>query len=169
MFQTRQEEQRSPSAMAPTGGGSKTERSSVSIVHVPPRRVVELWPHLQRAFRRAQGTALGDRMDEVEILARLCDGSKELLVAARGDELVGGVILEWVERPRGRCCIVVVSLFNSWRDVSEWSAQMSRHICEYAKRERGCYTVEANVRDGVVPLLERLGWRRKATAMEIRL
>ena len=44
---------------------------------------------------------------------------------------------------------------------------MNKYVVDYARRRRGCYTIEAFVRDGVIQALNRLGWRRKATVMEI--
>jgi hypothetical protein len=90
-------------------------------------------------------------------------------VAERGEDLMGGIILQFVERPRGRCCVVVASLFNEFpkRDFPDWAAPMNDHLIDYAKRVRECYAVEAYARDGVRPALERLGWRRKATVMEM--
>lgn len=129
--------------------------------------LLSVWPLLQRAFRRAQGAACGDRMDEVEILNSLCEGSRELLVAREGDELLGGIIIEFVKRPKGLGCIVVVSLFNALRDVPRWTPQMNTFLIGYAKGLRGCYVIEAFARDGAVEPLEQLGWRRKATLMEI--
>lgn len=131
---------------------------------MPPLAVMAVWPSLQRAFRKAQGVALGDRMDEVEILKALCEGSKDLLVAHDG-EVLGGVILEYVKRRRGKCCIVVVSLFN--RYPPDWAALMNKHIVDHADAAE-CYCIESNARGGVVSFLERMGWRRKATVMEIR-
>jgi hypothetical protein len=139
------------------------------IRHVPPHLVQLAWVQLQRSFRRAQGTALGDRMDELVILKALCEGEMELLTATRGEEIMGGIIIQFVDRPRGSCCKVVVSLFNTFhnRSFPDWSVPMNAHLIDYAKRERGCYTLEAYARDGVVPELVRLGWRRKATVMEM--
>jgi hypothetical protein len=135
---------------------------------VPQHQVLMVWPSLQRAFRKAQGAALGDRMDEVEILKALCEGSKDLLVAEDG-EVLGGVILEFFQRRKGKCCIVVASLFNTFphRAFPAWAAQMNRHVVEHAM-SCGCYCIEAHARDGVISELERLGWRRKATVMELR-
>ena len=157
-----------PLVTAPTGDGSRTEPSSVSILYVPPYDVMKVWPYLQRAFRKAQGSALGDRMDEMAILEGLCERSKVLLVALT-EVVVGGVILEFVRRPKGKACIVVVSLFNEFNGgFPSWAADLNDRVREYAFDVCGCYTIEANVRDGVVPALQQLGWRRKATVMETR-
>jgi hypothetical protein len=145
-------------------------RPTIVIENVDPRFVMAAWPQLQRAFRKAQGAGCGDRMDEVEIVRALCEGSWELITASRDEEILGGVLLEFVARPRGKCCIVACSLFNVFphRTFPEWAVQMNKHVIEYAI-QCGCYTIEANARDGVVAELKRLGWRRKATVMEVKL
>ena len=107
-----------------TGVASATEPSSVKIVEVPRNWVLPVWTLLQRSFRRAQRSALGDRMDEAGIVKGLTDGSKVLLVAV-DNEVLGGVVLEFMQRPKGKACIVVVSLFNEFhdRDFPQWSGQ----------------------------------------------
>lgn len=109
-------------------------------------------------------------MDEAGIVKGLTDGSKVLLVAV-DNEVLGGVVLEFMQRPKGKACIVVVSLFNEFhdRDFPQWSGAMNRHIADYAKDDCGCYCIEAHARDGVRLALARLGWRRKATVMEFKL
>ena len=136
---------------------------------MPPAYVMVVWPHLQRAFRKAQGVGCGDRMDEVEILRALCEGSMELIVAMRFKIPAGGVILEYADRPKGRCCFVVCSLFNDFSHrFPEGSSRMNDHLIDHAKRH-GCYVIESNARDGVIMDLRELGWRRKATVMEVKL
>jgi hypothetical protein len=129
-----------------------------------------VWPHLQRAFRKAQSAALGDRMDELEILRSLCEGSRELIVTKSDGGILGGVIIEFVARPKGKCCIVVCSLFNAFphRTFPDWAAPMNAHVIDHA-RMRNCYCIEAHARDGVIAELQRLGWQRKATVMEVEL
>jgi hypothetical protein len=128
------------------------------------------WPELQRAFRKAQGAASGDRLYEVAIVNALCEGSMELLAAVEDEKVVGGLILQFVRRPKGMCCIVVVSLFNTFHrgDIPHWVRLMNEHLIDYAMKTRGCYCIEAFARDAVVRGLEQMGWRRKATVMEIR-
>ena len=170
MYQMRAEDRYSPLVTALTGDVLATASSSPKIVRVPPHWVTPVWVLLQRSFRRAQRAALGDRMDELDIIRGLCEGSKELLVAM-DNEVLGGVVLEFVQRPKGKCCIVVVSLFNFFhdRDFPQWSRAMNKHIADYARDECGCYCIEAHARDGVIEALNRLGWRRKATVMEMKL
>ena len=152
MYPMRAAERYSPLATAPTGVASATAPSSVKIVEVPRNWILPVWTLLQKSFRRAQRSALGDRMDEVAIIKGLCEGSKVLLVAVE-NEVLGGVVLEFVQRPKGKACIVVVSLFNEFhdRDFPQWSGAMNRRLAEYAKDECGCYSIEAHARDGVGP------------------
>ena len=87
MYPMRAAERYSPLATAPTGVASATEPSSVKIVEVPRNWVLPVWTLLQRSFRRAQRSALGDRMDEAGIVKGLTDGSKVLLVAVDNEVL----------------------------------------------------------------------------------
>lgn len=168
MFPMRQEARSQPSLTAPTGDGSPTEPSSVSIERAYPAQVLSVWPVFQRAFRKAQGTARGDMMDELDILSQLCEGGMMLLTATVDEKLMGGLIIQFQKRPKGKACVVMVSLFDKLRDIPRWSPAANDYLIEYA-RTQGCYTVEAYARDGAVPWLKQIGWRRKAILMEKRL
>lgn len=148
---------------AQTGCGSLTERPLVSIAQVEPIHLQAVWPSIQKQLRNGLTRACGDRLTEEGLINAILGERMELWVAIQDDEVLAGLVLQLVKRPRGRAVVVVAM---AGKNFHTWSDAMYHHLRGYMVSHE-CYCVEAIVRAGLTKWLHAYGWRSKATVMEM--
>lgn len=134
------------------------------VSHVTPNLLVHVWPQVTTMVQRGLRHGAGDSTSEQEIYAAIAEGHMEMWAVHRGAEVTAVIVLEIVKRPSGvilKVVLIAGSLFSAW------SKQVQALIEDYAELI-GAYTIEAVVRDGMRKWLEPLGWKRKATIMELK-
>ena len=140
----------------------KRDKPRWEISHVPPKVLSAVWPQLQPMVERALKHGAGDTITELELIRGLAHGAMQLIVVHEGETIKAGMVLRVDQRARGLVVVVLLMVGAGHRD---YAPRMQERLIDYAKLI-GAYSLESIVRDGVVPIVEALGWKRKATMME---
>lgn len=148
--------------MGLTGGVLQTAQLQVS--HVTPDKLDFVWDQVLPMVKRGLRHGAGDTTSAVEIYSFLEAGDMEMWAIHEGPSITAIIVLEIEKRQRGLVLNVVLIAGKSFES---WSEQVQKLIEDYASLI-GAYTIEAVVRDGMRKWLEPLGWKRKATIMEIK-
>lgn len=134
------------------------------ISQVTAEQVDVVWPHFLPMVERGLRHGQGDAMAPCDLLGRIKSGDSVLWIAHEGEDLMAGIILEVVQLPRKKMIFVVMLVGGRW---DEWVDEMEFTLLDYKKLiDADC--IEASCRDGLVKKLEKRGWGRKATVMELR-
>lgn len=147
--------------MEPIGGGSLIVSLSVSAV--PPEQVDFVWTQVEPMVLRGLSHGAGDSTTGDHVKASIKRGDSILWAVHDGDDVTAVVVLEIVEHPAKTTLFVALIAGSRF---SEWAPMVHGLLQDYAALI-GADTVEASVRDGLTKWLSAMGWKRKATLMEI--
>lgn len=135
----------------------------LSVSAVGPGQALAVWNHVLPMVRRGLKHGAGDSTSEQEIISSVLSGQMTMWAVHDGDEITATVILQAIPRSKGTALLVVLV---AGRDFKTWGERVQSLIQDYSELI-GAYTIEAVARDGMAKWLKEMGWRRKATIMEL--
>jgi hypothetical protein len=139
----------------------KQELIYVGLVY--PHEVPSLWPYAARFIEMAdEKVHFENKADLKEVLPGLLDGTKQLWILHRGQEMIGAGVTEIHQYPKKKICRVV-ALGSEPNTMPEWFAQWSR-ITEWARAQR-CEGFEIIGRRGWVRRTASLGFSERAVIL----
>jgi hypothetical protein len=141
-----------------SGGGVVIEVS-----HVLPEQVDHVWERVLPQIERGLKHGAGDSTTSDHIRDAVKRGDMTLWAVHEHDDIIAAVVLERARHPAKTALFVVLI---AGRDFYRWAPEVNERIKELAELV-GADTIEAMVRDGLTHWLADLGWRRKATLMEM--
>ena len=121
-----------------------------------------LWPELLPKVERGLAHGQGDSIAPCHILESIVNGDMGMLVAHQGERIQGAAIFEVNQFPTKKVLFVVLVVGEK---LLEWIDELEEALKSYRDRV-GADCIEASCRDGLVRILSRRGWGRKATIME---
>lgn len=143
--------------------GEEYQIGQLLVEQVPWTQLEHVWPQIEPAVVRGLRHGAGDSTSADEIFGAIANGSMLLWVVHDGSDIIAAIVLQVVKRESGLALVVVLV---AGRDFWKWADRVQQLILEYAELI-GAYTIEAVARDGMAKWLRQLGWRKKATIMEL--
>lgn len=124
--------------------------------------VETIWPQVADAVARALRTGQGDATTIEDVKRSAKQGDSVIWAAHEGDTVKGIVAFSILQNAANRVLFVEML---AGVDLPSWIDDMERLLAD-CRDLIGADTIEASCRDGMVRILGRRGWRRKATIME---
>lgn len=136
----------------------------MEISSVPPEQIDYVWAQVEPMVERGLAEAAGDSLSPDYLKASIKRGDSLLWAVHEGMNVIAVVALDVVRHPAKTTVLVVLIAGERFRD---WSEKVQTLLREFAALV-GADTIEAVVRDGMTKWLAPMGWRRKATLMELK-
>lgn len=141
--------------------GRTENTTNVEINYVPPERVEEFWPDVEKHISRAMDHS-GGVIEAEDIKELLLKGKMLLWIISIGGELMASGVTQIIEYPRKSTLMVVCV---GGRDFWQWVGPFVDALERY-REELSVDCIRANCRDGMMKWLKELGWTRVMTLME---
>jgi hypothetical protein len=138
--------------------------SELAVSHVPPSQLDEIWPLVVEKIRRGLRHGAGDSTTAEQLRESIRCGDCILWAVIERGEILSVIVLEVQKHAAKRTLMV---LLIAGRDFRRWADRVHELIRDLADLT-AVDTIEASVRDGLVKWLGPLGWKKKATLMELR-
>ena len=122
-----------------------------------------VWGHFLPMIEKGLAHGQGDSMAPCHVLEALKSGHMDMLVSHEGEELKGAAIIEITRFPTKLVLFVVLLIGER---LSDWVDEMEQALIDY-RDAIGADCIEASCRDGLVRVLNKRGWKRKATILTI--
>lgn len=148
--------------MGPIGDVSQTAPSSLNVSGVPADQVALLWPRIEPLVEKALRHGEGDESDPATVRAEL-EAGRMVLWVIHDAEIVAVLVLKVLVHPRKKTLHLVLTAGTR---LAEWVGEIEGLLRDYAGLI-GADTIEASCRDGLMRVLKKRDWKRKATIMEL--
>lgn len=135
-----------------------------AVSSVRPELLAEVWPHVVEKIAKGIERASQGALTPAGIYQAVAAGDMELWLVHDGREVMAAVVLRVNARPDGHALTVVLV---AGREFHRWGRHIQELIRDYAQII-GANTVQAVARPGMARWLERMGWKKKATVMELK-
>ena len=136
----------------------------LSVSRISPAEFDAVWAEVEPMAASGFRHGAGDTITPDEIRASVISGDMEMWAVHDADDITAVVVIQIIERPQGRVLAVVLV---AGRGFASWGQQVQELLQEYASLI-GADWIEAVARDGMAKWLSRMGWKRKATLMELK-
>ena len=124
-----------------------------------------MWPQVQPIIDRALVHSHG-RLDASSQFDLLINGTDNLWVATKDDEIIAAIVTEVATLPTGMK--LLICLFCAGKEFSEWSEEMHQKLVSFAK-DNDCKAMELTGRKGWTRLLKRWDWETEYTVFRKEL
>ena len=141
---------------------SQTEPWLVSRVF--PEQFDAVWSAAAEAADGGFRHGAGDTITPEEIRQSVISGDMEMWAVHDAEQIAAVVVIQVVGRPQGKVLKVVLV---AGREFASWGQQIQELLTEYANLI-GAASIEAVARPGMAKWLAQMGWKRKATVMELK-
>lgn len=136
----------------------------LSVSAVPPEHVDFVWAQVEPMVRRGLSHGAGDSTTSDHIRAAIKRGELILWAVHEGLDVTAAIVIEVVKHPAKTTLFIVLI---AGRRFAEWAPTVTDLLRDYAVVV-GADTIESMVRDGLTKWLAPLGWKRKATLVELQ-
>lgn len=151
------------------GGRSETEtpdplEDSLEVSQVTGEQVNEHWERFAPMIQRALNQGQGDGLPADELRPDLVSGTRQLWAIHNQEEIRAIAVITASEQVNIGCKIEVTTLTGE--GIDEWIHVLVDRLLEL-KEIMGAHCIEASCRPGLGRYMKKLGWRHKATIMEL--
>lgn len=136
----------------------------LAVSAVPPAEVDFVWSQVEPMVRKGLAHGEGDSTTAEHIREQVRRGELILWAVHDGPDVAAVIVLDVVKHPAKTTLFVVLI---AGRRFGDWAPAVQNLLRDYAAIV-GADTIEASVRDGLTKWLGNMGWKRKATIMELK-
>lgn len=135
----------------------------LSVSAVPPEQVDFVWSQVEPMVKRGLAHGMGDSTTSEHIKAAIQRGESILWAVHQESDVIAIVVIEVVRYPAKTTLLAALIAGSRF---AEWAPMVQELLRDYADLI-GADTIETSVRDGLTKWLAPMGWKRKATIMEL--
>lgn len=132
------------------------------IREVPAESLHRYWPQIEPLIAKALSHGQGDEATPAHIARNIMQGVSHLWAIVEDDRIQAVCVVSVIDTMVRKVFVEVLAGEN----MSAWVAELQQALADY-RDLLGARCVEASCRPGLVKVLKKMGWKSKATIMEL--